>query len=109
MARGLAPIKREHIRKALPRFAGDVKAQQAEQKRDNGSSKVISEKKSRRKMKKVVNTTVSIGHIKIGFLEISKGNKSAFYFHAPEGARVAAAWSVIIRKSFDSLVVTKSN
>lgn len=63
MARGLAPIKREYIRKALPRFAGDVKAQQAEQKRDNGSSKVASEKKCRRKMKKVINTTASIGHI----------------------------------------------
>lgn len=62
MARGLAPIKKEYIRKALPRFAGDVKAQQAEQKRDHGSSKVASEKKSRRKMKKVINATASVKH-----------------------------------------------
>ena len=79
MARGLAPIKNEYIRKALPRFAGDVKAQQTEQKRDHGSSKVASEKKSRRKMKQVVNATASVGHfLKNVSNKINKGNRSAF-------------------------------
>lgn len=53
LARGLAPIKREYIRKTVPRDADESNSKLAEQKNDNSTSKVASEKKSRRKMKKV--------------------------------------------------------
>ncbi len=53
LARGLAPIKREYIRKAVTRNTDENASKEAEQKNDNSNSKVASEKKSRRKMKKV--------------------------------------------------------
>ncbi len=59
MSRGLAPIKREYIRKAGPRATVDDKIHKAEQQRNNGASKVASEKKSRRKMKKVMHPKAS--------------------------------------------------
>ncbi|BDA49432.1 probable tRNA-dihydrouridine(47) synthase [NAD(P)(+)]-like [Coccomyxa sp. Obi] len=54
LARGLAPIKREYIRKAVPRDTDEDAPKQVEQKNDNSTSKVASEKKSRRKMKKIL-------------------------------------------------------
>lgn len=53
LARSLAPIKREYIRKAVPRDANEDTPKRAEQSNDNSTSKVAPEKKSRRKMKKV--------------------------------------------------------
>ncbi|CAL8464684.1 g4219 [Coccomyxa elongata] len=54
LARGLAPIKREYIPKVVPRDANEDTPRQAEQDNDNSTSRVAPERKSRRKMKKIL-------------------------------------------------------